>query len=81
LLLSTGGKHDSTIMIWDISWTHPYLRGQLRQKQHSNLIRRLDGDHSGVTAVMPVLDGCTIVSGGYDGKISVWNVLKNKMLG
>ena len=81
LLISIGGKYDTTILFWDISWTHDYIQGMIINKQQSRLVRRLEGKGSGITALMPTLDGITLVNGTYDGRICVWNVIKNKLGG
>lgn len=80
-LISTGGKFDNNILIWDVSWAYNYTRGRIKERQSSTLVRRLEGQGSGITAVLPMLDGVTLISGCYDGKICVWNTLKSKLLG
>jgi len=81
LLVSTGGKFDNTILFWDISWMHDYINGRISSKQATRVVRRLEGHESGVTAVLPMIDGATLISGAYDGKITVWNTLKGKVVG
>ena len=80
LLISTGAQ-DAPILFWDISWMHDYLHGRITEKQQSRLIRKLEGHKNGVTAMLPLSDGVTLVNGTSDGRICVWNVLKNKLGG
>ena len=85
LLISGDERSGATIYIWDIT---PAIQSDSSQKDlhasfnmRSRLIGKLQHHSHAITCLLDMEEGLTLLSGSYDSKICVWNLLKMRKMG